>query len=331
MRHHLRSHLSAPLGIAVTVTSIVAITLSMMASASGSPVSLSQGETLESAPRLQPVSGGWSVQRNVVFRQLHDRQLTADIYRPEPRKMAARNPVRDPIPVPVQNRPKPAVLLIHGGAWVSGAKWHLSSFAQQLAQSGMVAVAINYRLAPEHLFPAQLEDAAAALQWMVSEAESLEIDPQRIGLWGYSAGGHLAALLAAGQTGSDRVPSPTLACAVFGGAPCDLDFLSPNDRTLSRVFGGTPAELPQRYEQATPLKHLSPNLPPLMLFHGTQDLLVPPQCSQRFVDRAAEVGVDVRLLWLEGHGHLGAFLSSEARSASIEFLKQHLEREPPHG
>jgi acetyl esterase/lipase len=289
------------------------------------------GQTLESAPRLKPVSGGWSVQRNVVFRQLDDRPLTADVYRPEPRTSAAAGSSGGSRPLSHHRRPKPAVLLIHGGAWVSGAKWHLSSFAQQVAQAGMVAVSINYRLAPEHLFPAQLEDAAAALEWMVEQADPLEIDAQRIGLWGYSAGGHLAALLAAGQTGSGRAPASLLACAVVGGAPCDLDFLTPNDRTLARVFGGTPAELPQRYEQATPLNHVQSHLPPLMLFHGTQDLLVPPQCSQRFADRAAQAGVDVQLLWVEGQGHLGTFLSPQARTASIDFLLQHLQPRPPHG
>src|SRR5262249_8362095 len=89
----------------------------------------------------------------------------------------------------------PAILVVHGGAWRSCSQLHLSPQARRFAEAGMAAFAISYRLAPSYKFPAQLEDCQAAVRWIRSHAAQYHVDPNRLGAYGYSAGGHLVALL----------------------------------------------------------------------------------------------------------------------------------------
>ena len=98
--------------------------------------------------------------------------------------------------MPPGEGPNPGVLMVHGGAWAAGSKWNVLFHANQLAQHGYTVAAIDYRLAPKHKFPAQLEDCRAALDWMRANADKYRIDKSRIGAYGYSAGGHLVSLLA---------------------------------------------------------------------------------------------------------------------------------------
>src|SRR3546814_16292673 len=98
----------------------------------------------------------------------------------------------------------PAVLVLYGGGWEHGDRKQLSSIAKDLARRGYVAVASTYRLAPEYIFPAQLRDVQLAVRWMRAQSADYHIDGTRIGVWGYSAGAHLAALLG-GKIGRTHV------------------------------------------------------------------------------------------------------------------------------
>ncbi len=115
---------------------------------------------------------------DLVFSEVDGEKVRADIYRPD------------------NDQRVPGVLLIHGGAWSAGDKWNMRDHARQLAQSGYVAVSINYRLAPQFKYPAQIDDCRAALRWVHQVADQYNIDTERLAVYGYSAGGHLAALLA---------------------------------------------------------------------------------------------------------------------------------------
>jgi acetyl esterase/lipase len=97
----------------------------------------------------------------------------------------------------------PGLLLIHGGAWVKGSRQKRATTAVQLADAGIAAFPLDYRLAPDHPFPAALEDVQAAVALIRAYAARFQIDPEKLGALGSSAGGHLAALLATSGTGSN--------------------------------------------------------------------------------------------------------------------------------
>jgi triacylglycerol lipase len=115
--------------------------------------------------------------RGAVYSSPGGEKLKADLYQPQ------------------GAGPFPAILVVHGGAWRSGNRAQLAWAAQIMARRGYVAVAIEYRHAPKAPFPAQIEDCQAAVAWMRDNAKQFRIDPQHIGAYGYSAGGHLVALL----------------------------------------------------------------------------------------------------------------------------------------
>src|SRR5215211_7666243 len=154
------------------------------------------------------------VLRNQVFVERDSGPLAADVYRPQ------------------GAGPFPGMLVVHGGAWRMGARADFAVIAHRLAERGYTAVAVDYRLAPTYKFPAQIYDCQAAVRWMRSHATELKIDPARIGGFGYSAGGHLVALLGTLNDKELRepglpanAPSARLQAVVAGGAPCDFRIL----------------------------------------------------------------------------------------------------------
>ena len=112
--------------------------------------------------------------------------------RPTPKEYALRADVY----LPRSEGPHPGALLIHGGGWTTGSKLQMGAHGRRLAKSGFVGVAIDYRLAPRHTFPAQVEDCLKALEWMGRSGVDYGIDTERIAAVGYSAGGQLACLVA---------------------------------------------------------------------------------------------------------------------------------------
>ncbi|MCA9132317.1 MAG: alpha/beta hydrolase, partial [Planctomycetales bacterium] len=218
----------------------------------------------------------------------------------------------------------PLVLMIHGGAWSAGDKWQLQDHARELAQAGFVALSINYRLAPKHQLTAQVDDCRWALKWAAEQASTWQADPSRLSLWGYSAGGHLAALIAT----APAPEAPPVRAVVAGGAPCEFSFLPPHSRALAHVLGGTRQAIPHAYEQAAPLNHVSPDDCPFYFFHGSSDLLVPPSSSQKMYAKLRELNVETQYYTVDGRGHLLTFLDPEARRQAIAFLRQHSSEAP---
>jgi acetyl esterase/lipase len=251
-----------------------------------------------------------SVDRNVIYGSEQELMHRADIYRPRSIRGSTES-VKEPLP---------AVVFIHGGAWTLGDKLNDAVHAKKLAARGYCVLSINYRLAPKYRFPAQLEDCKLALQWLAANADLLGVDSKRIGIWGYSAGGHLSALLALEADAS--TPRP-VAC-VSGGAPFDLTRFPPDTQTLSGVFGGTPRSLPDVYRKASPIVHVSEDDPPMFLFHGSKDWLVSDENSNAMKQRLEEAKVAFEYVSVPNKGHLATFVDMETVERSFDFFDVYL-------
>lgn len=152
----------------------------------------------------------------------------------------------------------PAVLLVHGGGWVEGSWESFEALGPTLAHRGLMAVAMDYRLGPAHRWPAQQEDMRLA----IARLREAQIDPDRLALWGHSAGGHLA--LEAGFSLPDQVR-----CVVALGAPTDLSRLADEgSEDLEAIFDRG------QLRAASPLHLAGGEIPPTLVVHGALDRVV---------------------------------------------------------
>lgn len=254
----------------------------------------------------EATQGGLRISRNVTMSGPKGLRLQIDVYRPD------------------DDTQYPMILMIHGGAWSTGDKWNLGLHAKELAKAGFVVVANNYRLAPKYKYPVQLDDCRAALKWSREHAQKWNADASRVGFWGYSAGGQLAALLALQPDASQPKP---VAC-VIGGAPSEFSFLPRDSKILAHVMGGTPEEKPEVYRQASAIEFVSKDACPFFLFHGTADFLVPYSASQKMLAALKEHGVESELHTVVNQGHLIAFMDATARRQAVEFLTQQFAEQP---
>lgn len=276
------------------------ICLTLIAASSDSRAETPGSREQESKPWIK-------IERNVVYGDPNEPMHRGDVYI---RGDLAKAP----------NRKLPAVIVIHGGAWTVGDKVNDTVHAKRLAERGYWVMSINYRLAPAHPFPSQLDDCERALNWVVDNAEQLCIDSERIGVWGYSAGGHLAALLAL-QPARDK---PEVKVCVSGGTPFDLSLIPKNTQALKAVFGGTPEEVPEVYKRASPIEYVSNDSPPVFLFHGEKDWLVPTVFSEVMKQRLRDCGVKHEFVEVPGKGHLTTFVDMQVAERSFCFLDEHL-------
>lgn len=266
-----------------------------------------------------------AVQHDVTYAQTDGVTLRCDIYQP-----AADG--RERVPV---------VLVIHGGAWRSGDKWMSVGYAEELTRQGIAAVAINYRLAPEYPFPAQVDDVRDALVWTAAHAEQYGWDPQRIGVFGYSAGAHLACMIgtladeSAATKGSvsDWTATdprwqqmPDVKAIAAGGTPCEFRTLPKNNSALAYFLGGTRAEHPAVYHAASPTAHGSAGDVPTLFVHGSGDLVVPLASARSLFEKQRSAGVCSEFLTIDGQGHVMTFIHDRSRRAVVGFMRHHLER-----
>jgi acetyl esterase/lipase len=256
------------------------------------------------------------VLRNRVYVERDSGPLAADIYRPQ------------------GAGPFPGILVVHGGAWRIGARADLAAIAKGLAQRGYVAVAIDYRLAPQYKFPAQIHDCQAAVRWMRNNAKELKIDPIRIGGFGYSAGGHLVALLGTLGDGELRepgvpagAPSARLQVVVAGGAPCDFRPMPLNNNQLAYWLGGSRAERPDAYQDASPAKYITVDDPPMYFFSGDEDWLVPIISPKLMVASLKNAGLTAEMYTVKDAGHVQALFDRNALERGLAFADRYLK---PH-
>ncbi len=237
--------------------------------------------------------------------------------------------------------PFPAVVCIHGGGWKGGDKSSFTTFIQTLAQRGYVAVTVKYRFAPQHQFPAQLEDVKCAVRYLRAHAEELNIDADRIGAMGGSAGGHLALMLGGteqddGLEGSGGYADFSSAVQAVGNiaGPTDLSQSFPElVHPLLLDFLGAPlTDAPDTYARASPVKYLSEDDPPVMLIHGTEDNVVPYEQATLYLEACQAAGVECELITINGGGHgFGGDAQAwlDANELLITFFDQHLKTADP--
>jgi acetyl esterase/lipase len=238
----------------------------------------------------------------------------------------------------------PLVVMIHGGGWARGGRFEmgLSKWAGYLAAAGMAVVSVDYRLAPAITYPDSFQDCLDALDWAVEHAEELGADAERVGLWGDSAGGHLVLLLATSQTAPAfagprlRAGGARLRGVVAFYPPTDLLTLDAIERrgrsgtgTVRDFVGTEPDADPARWREASPIEHVHPGLPPILLLQGTRDFLVPHAQATAFAARLAAAGAPHRVEIVEGavHGFDRIGPDEKARALiaeSREFLRRAL-------
>ena len=235
---------------------------------------------------------------------------------------------------------RPLVVLIHGGSWSFGSKTGLRADMFDLAGRGYVAATIDYRLtsSPTNLFPAAVRDVRCAVRWLRSQQGAYGIDTANIAAAGFSAGGHLAAML--GVNPAD--PRLDGDCAVGGDASVDavISYAGPQDlrvngpyteqqaAIVTNFLGAFPGDVPELAALASPITAVSADDPPFLLIHGARDELVPPSQSQRMLTALREVGGKATLLTLAdlSHSYAGVTAShrGDVRCTSVAFLKRWL-------
>ena len=231
----------------------------------------------------------------------------------------------------------PVIVWIHGGGWRIGDRKLGPDFRVRFAERGYAMASIEYRLSGEAIFPSQIHDVKAAIRWLRSVAHEYDLDSAKIGLWGSSAGGHLAAL--AGTTGFGRLEglesgnphfSSDVQAVVDGYGPTDFlqmedcswdvpsddpetNRLNPVQRHTdpdspeSRLLGAPILTVPDLVRDANPITYIDNKVPPFLILHGKDDFAVPVRQSELLYEALADQGNEATLCLIEGLGH--AFLN----------------------
>lgn len=273
--------------------------------------------------REPPLPEGIQVHKDIVYETVNGRELPLDLYLPEG-----------------ATEPLPLIIWIHGGGWRGGSKNSINR-SRAVLEHGYALASVEYRLSGEAKFPAAIEDCKAAVSFLRWNANKYGLDPDRFGVWGSSAGGHLVALLGTTNDVSDfdthpitqkASPAVQAVCNWFG----PTDFLRMNDVTGAidhdasdspeSLFIGAPIqEHPELVQRANPITYVSPSDPPMLIMHGDDDQLVIYNQSELLYRASQKAGVESELYRVKGggHGFRGAEESPEALSARvIDFFDQ---------
>ena len=284
--------------------------------------------------RQPQVPASTKVERDIVYARVGDRELLLDLCLP------AKG-----------STPLPVIVWVHGGGWKGGRK-NAGSRARPMLEKGYAVVDVGYRLSGEAIFPAQVEDCKAAIRWVRANAAKYNFDPDRIGAWGSSAGGHLVAFLGTAgdvrefDTDANRKYSSRVqaVCDWFG----PTDFMQMDKHSIeggrlihdapnspeSRLVGGPIQDEPYRSlaRKADPITYVTKDDPPFLIMHGDKDMSVPLHQSELLYDALKKAGVDATLYVVKGAGH--GLRNSEESSEKLfemvaEFFDKHLKTPRP--
>lgn len=256
-------------------------------------------------------------QRHITFESSTGVPLSLDLYQPlEPGRY-------------------PAVLTIYGGSWMRGSPAESRQMAEFLAARSYVVAALDYRHAPAHQFPTQIEDVAAGLAFVQSQADKFEIERERMALLGWSAGAHLAMLLgfqpALQSGGSIRSIVNYYGPVDLANGYYDIPRPDPIDvqQVLRAFLGGTPAERPDAYAAASPIRYVekaeADTLPDVLLIYGRRDHVVESRFGKALynaLERSGNRAVWVEIPWAE-HAFDKVFTGLSNQMA-LPFIEQFL-------
>lgn len=230
-----------------------------------------------------------AVERDVTYCTMDGVALKMDVYYP------AENNGRFPV-----------LMYVHGGGWHKGDKEQGAGALDmpQLQEAGFLVVAVNYRLAPEYQFPAMIEDVKCAVRSLRAHADEYNLDPNRIGAWGGSAGGHLVSMLgttdaSAGFDVGEYLEYSSRVQAVvdmFGPADLTVDFAEDSE-TVRTAFGDFNLAL------ASPVTYATADDPPFLILHGEKDTLVPIEQSEVLLAALQAAGVPAELVPVKNAAH----------------------------
>jgi acetyl esterase/lipase len=225
----------------------------------------------------------------------------------------------------------PLIVWIHGGGWTGGSKEKPPGL--RFLRHGFALASVNYRLSQDAVFPAQLVDCKAAIRWLRAHASDNGVDPNRIGVWGASAGGHLVALLGTTanvkefDAGENTVVSSRVqaVCDWFGPTDFTSDINPELDSIESRLIGGSISQNHQNAQRANPIHYITKDDPPFLIMHGDKDPVVPLHQSQMLADALKKAGVEVTFRVVPSGGHGGPeFVKLEELDRLFAFFQKTL-------
>jgi acetyl esterase/lipase len=201
--------------------------------------------------------------------------------------------------------PRPVMYIIHGGGWVGGSK----NLNLEWAKTGYFVFSVDYRLSKVAKWPAQIEDCKLALRWLRAHATEYNINPNKVGVYGHSAGGHLACCMAtlAGpewDVGGYKAFSSAVQCVVDLAGPTDLTtYFKGQPRSVSNLFGQAGLDDPRIVAEASPVNHVRSGLPPFLILHGDNDKAVPISQAEKMVETLKKHGTSVQFITVHNAGH----------------------------
>jgi acetyl esterase/lipase len=302
------------------ITFIILTTVLLMSV--GSILTFAQANEAPQRARGPNVPEGTRILRDIEYIPNGHVRQKLDLYRPKPNEDAG---------------PLPLIVWVHGGAWLAGSKENCP--AVRFLRQGYAVASINYRLSQHAIFPAQIEDCKTAIRFLRANAEKYNIDPNRIGVWGASAGGHLVALLGTAGDVKEFEKGPNLQVSSRVQAVCD--FFGPTDLTKmsqfpssmdhdapdspeSKLIGGPVQENKEACKRANPITYVSKDDPPFLICHGDKDMLVPHNQSELLYDALKKAGVNVKFHTVKdgGHGFRDPVADRMVQEFFDKFLKQ---------
>jgi acetyl esterase/lipase len=242
---------------------------------------------------------------------------------------------------PKGDRPLPVIVYIHGGAWLAGSRTggH-GRLAGYVASGEYAGVSVGYRLTKEAIWPAQIHDCKAAIRWVRANAKKYNLDPDKIGVVGDSAGGHLVAMLGTsggvkdleGDLGPHKGVSSRAQCVVDLFGPSDIPAMQDYPSSLNhdaasspegRLVGGRVRDKKAVAIAASPVTYVSADDPPFLIIHGNKDRVVPYNQSERLAAALKKAKVECYFITVDGGGH-GGFRNPEVQKRERQFFDKHL-------